>query len=269
MDVLILGCGYTGRRVAQRLRARGARVIATSRDPARLADLKAVGVEVHAFSVGEPLRAKLPAGLRVLHSIPVLSPPGGPVDPTPELLAGLRGHAVRVVYLSTTGVYGAAGVVDEHTPVAPETDANELRVEAEAAVRSGPWSSLILRPAAIYGPGRGIQEEMRRGRYLLAGDGSNWTSRIHVDDLAALAEAALASDLEGAYPLADDHPARAREVVAFCATLLGCPMPGSADPATLHTTRRTTRKVDGGAILRLLEVPLQYPDYQLGIRASL
>lgn len=37
MDILILGCGYTGRRVAKRFLARGAHVTASTRDPRKLA----------------------------------------------------------------------------------------------------------------------------------------------------------------------------------------------------------------------------------------
>ena len=110
---------------------------------------------------------------------------------------------------------------------------------------------------------------MHEGRYRLVGDGSNWTSRIHVDDLAAVAEAALASDHEGAFPVADDRPAPAREVASFVAGLLGCAMPEAADASAAHETLRTTRKVDGRAIRELLGVALRYPDYEVGIRASL
>jgi len=66
------------------------------------------------------------------------------------------------------------------------------RLAAEGPVMAGPWSWCVLRPAAIYGPGRGAHESIRIGRWRIAGDGSNYTSRIHVDDLAALAAAAVA-----------------------------------------------------------------------------
>ena len=36
LDILILGCGYTGQRVAKRFLAMGARVTATTRNPQRL-----------------------------------------------------------------------------------------------------------------------------------------------------------------------------------------------------------------------------------------
>lgn len=267
----ILGCGFTGIRVAKRLLARGLPVVATSRHPERLS---LPGARLLRVAMNEPetlaaLREVLPAGVRVLHSIPLLRGANGYVDPTPGLLECLPKTAARVVYLSTTGVYGAAVEVDEHTPPAPRTEREALRVSAEDVVRAGPWSSLVLRPAAIYGPGRGIHVSMRRGEFLLLGDGSNYVSRIHADDLAGLAEAALMTDLTGAWPVADLEPARSRDIAAFCASLLNVPMPGSAPPERLSETRRANRRVEGRAICRQLGVELRFPTFREGIPQAL
>lgn len=247
MDVVILGCGFTGQRVAQRFLARGAKVTATTRSPERLAGL---GAEVVRF---EQLR--VPKGALVLHSIP----PDGPA----RLFETLGDAPARVVYLSTTGVYGDAQAVDESTPVAPETPQHEARVAVEERVAAGPWSALTLRPAAIYGPGRGMQESIQRGTCRL---GDNFISRIHVDDLAAHAEAALLSDVTGAYPVADEEPCTATEIAEFCARLLGIPMPEAS--AAPRFGKPSNRRVDGSAIRRLLGVKLQYPSYRVGIPAS-
>jgi nucleoside-diphosphate-sugar epimerase len=272
--VLILGCGYTGRRVALRLLAQGVPVLATTRNPARLEEVAARGGRLLRLEVLEQqtllaLREAVPEAVRVLHSIPVVEGAEGPLDPTPRLLEVLSGRIRRLVYLSTTGVYGAAPVVDETTPVAPLGGRERLRVEAEQAVLGGDWSALVLRPAAIYGPGRGVHESIRLGRYRLAGDGANFVSRIHVDDLAAICEAALASEITGAYPVADEEPCTARQMAAFCADLLGLPVPEPTDPAALHRTRQVDRRVDGRAILRLLGLTLRYPSYRTGVPAAL
>lgn len=272
--VVILGCGYTGRRVAERLLARGAAVLCTTRNPLKLRDLAARGAAVVRLEVLEPatlaeLGRLAPAGARVLHSIPVIDSERGPFDPTPLLLEALEGRIERLVYLSTTGVYGAAATVDEKTPPTPTGGRERLRLEAERAVSSGNWSWLILRPAAIYGPGRGVHESLRAGRYRLAGGGENLVSRIHVDDLAAVAEAALDSTLTGAYPVADLEPCTAREMAEFCARLLGLPPPDSVDPAAAHRSRQVSRRVDGSAILRLLGLTLRYPSYRTGVPAAL
>jgi len=247
-DVLILGCGFTGRRIAARLLARGVRVTATTREPERLSGLGATVI-----TMGE-VREHLRPGTLVVHSIP----PDGHVDPQ-ELL----GEApARVVYLSSTAVYGEATVVDADTPVDGSTERARVRLEEEGKVGAGPWSSLILRPAAIYGPGRGVQESFRRGAYL-AGD--NYVSRIHVDDLAAHLEAGLFSDLTGAFPVADEEPCTSREIAEFCARLLELPFPGPSVAGRATGNRR----VDGSAIRRALGIELRYPSYRVGIPASL
>ena len=128
---------------------------------------------------------------------------------------------------------------------------------------------MILRPAAIYGPMRGVHSAMRQGRFRLARDGSNFVSRIQVDDLAALAVAALASSAAGAYPVADDEPCTSREIVEFCAQLLGLPLPGSVMESEVSETRRSDRQVNGSAIRRILGVDLKYASYRTGIPAAL
>ncbi len=261
--ILILGAGYTGWRVARLLAAQGHRVTATVRDPARFQPVPGVRC-VPLVLPGAEL--DVPEGCAVLHSIPVSDEP---YDSTAEIVELLRGHAARVVYLSTTGVYGRTQVVDEHTPPAPASESNKLRVLAEQMVLNGPWTGMVLRPAAIYGPGRGAHLSIPAGRFRLRGDGSNFVSRIHVDDLAAVAAAALLSGATGAWPVADGEPARSRDVAAFVCQLLGCAMPAAAGDAELHETRRADRQVDGHAVLELLGVGLKYPSFRQGIPASL
>ena len=272
--ILILGCGYTGYRVAQQLRKEGAAVTATTRRPNTppMLKLTEAGAKILRFDAADRttythLRRSVIPGTIVLHSLPVLRGPQGSFDPTPAVLELLGNHPSRMVHLS--GVYGDTRIVDETTPAAPATERQNLRLAAEKAVAAGPCPSLILRSAAIYGPGRGIHVRLREGRFKLLGDGSNHVSRIHVEDLASLVAAALCSDTAGAFPVADDEPCPSREIVAFCAELLGIPMPPSANIEELDETRRSDRRVDGRAIRRLLGVELKYPSYRVGIPAAL
>ena len=264
MTAVILGCGYTGERVARRMAARGARVICTSRDPERLSHVESV----------EPVRLELPdaaslgfipPGALVVHSIPPLD--GVPATELTHALGDRRPK--RVVYLSTTGVYGDQRDVDESTVPAPRHERDRQRLEAEQATISGPWSSIVLRPAAIYGPGRGIHVSMAEGRFKLVGAGENYVSRIHVDDLAAHVEAALLSDVQGAWPVADDHPCTSVEIARYCSDLLNVPMPPSVPEAGVHHTRRADRRVDGRVIRQRLGISLLHSSYRSGIPASL
>jgi nucleoside-diphosphate-sugar epimerase len=129
-------------------------------------------------------------------------------------------------------------------------------------------SSMVLRPAAIYGPGRGVHVSISENRYRLIGDGKNFVSRIHVDDLAAHVEEALLSDISGAWPVADEHPCTSREIAEYCAGILGVPLPGSVPAGEVHRTRRADRRVDGSAIRRALGIELLYPTYRDGIQAN-
>ena len=92
------------------------------------------------------------------------------------------------------------------------------------------------------------------------------TSRIHVEDLAAIIEAGLFADVQGAWPVADDAPCATAEIVRWCADLMhlegvgqeenaGKPMPG--------------RNVDGRKIREILGVELKYASWKTGILASL
>lgn len=247
--ILIVGAGYTGGRAAALLRAQGHTVVTTRREggdlPLTLPDT-------------EPLRKLDGDDWRVLWSVPEAAG-----------VEALAGKAARVVYLSTTGVYGDQRVVDERSEAGPTTERTRLRLAAEERVMAGPWSACVLRPAAIYGPGRGAHESIRVGRWKIAGDGSAYTSRIHVDDLAAIAAAAVLGELAGAWPVADAEPCTNGEITRFCCELLGVPLPESVPAGALDETRRADRRVDGRAVLRELSVTLRYPTYKIGVPAAL
>lgn len=272
MNVLILGCGFTGRRVAASLAGAGHTVLATSRRPERLA---LPGVRCLRLDLDDPaslaaVAAAVPEGVRMLVSIPLVQNSAGRwSDPTPRLLNALGPKPARVVYLSTTGVYGAQLHVDERSLPAPRNPREMLRVEAERAVLNGNWSSMVLRPAAIYGPHRGVHASMRRGTFRLPGDGSRFISRIHVDDLAAIASAALLSSHNGAWPVGDEEPCTSLEICHFISDLSGLPMPAPASPDSVSHTLRNNRRVDGRAVVRLLGIRLRYASYRTGIPACL
>ncbi len=226
---------------------RGVRVLATSRSPQKLE-----GVEWMELA---DVPARLARGALVLHSIPPEGSRG-----VVELLGD---KPARVVYLSSTAVYGAATVVNERTPVDASSERARARLEVESEVLGGGWPALVLRPAAIYGPGRGAQERVKGGEFNLS---DAVVSRIHVEDLATHVEAALVSTVTGAYPVADEEPCSSREITEFCAGLLGVPLPEHSS-ATARVSGN--RRVDGSAIQRLLGVRLRYPSYRSGIRAAL
>jgi nucleoside-diphosphate-sugar epimerase len=274
VQVLILGCGYTGERVARKLLAQGIEVSATSRDPDKFRDLGLGALKLIHMDLTVPETVNrlswdnfVKPGVRVLHSVP----PVNGTDPTPQLLAALGTKPERVVYISTTSVYGDAREVNHLTPAAPVLPSQTVRVAAEQAVLNGNAAGLCLRPAGIYGQGRGVHQRMLDGNYKMVEDGTNFLSRIHVEDLAEHCVAALLrpEPLTGAYPVADAAPCSSLEIVEFCAQLLNLPMPPRIAAKDAHETQRVHRKVDGSYIRELLGIELKYPSYREGIRASI
>jgi nucleoside-diphosphate-sugar epimerase len=259
--------------VASRLLARGTRVIAADRNTSAIAALAAAGAMAVAFDALRPATwsglmsavanlgpANLGPDYAVLLSIPPLV--GEREEVTAALLLALPRPA-RVVYLSSTAVYGEISAVDETTPPRAGVD-QSARLAVEHVVAGGSWSWMELRAAAIYGPDRGLHvAEGSAPRHV--NDPHRVVSRIHVDDLAACCEAALAASETGAFPVADLEPASATEIAAFCASL------GLVPPALSEGSeagRRPARRADGRALFRTLGVSLSYPSYREGIRAA-
>lgn len=252
---IILGLGFTGSRLARRLLRRGVEVFAAVRGTDRFPELADSGVQLVELAGPMPL----PRNTALAHLIPPLTEPENPA--LRETIQKLVPK--RVVYVSSTGVYGGQTEVDWDTPAEPNDERGRLRLEEERWIAAGPWTSLILRAAAIYGPGRGVHTAIREGR-MPRGAGSGIVSRIHVDDLAAIVEAGLFSDVQGAWPVADDAPCSSAEIAAWCAQLnqiepvagyenLGKPVSG--------------RRVNGTKIRKILGVELRYPSWQAGIAA--
>ena len=145
----------------------------------------------------------------------------------------------------------------------PNDERGRLRLAEEQWISSGPWTSLVLRAAAIYGPGRGVHTALRQGK-APRGTGSGVVSRIHVEDLAALIEAGIFSDVEGAWPVADDEPCSTAEIAEWLAEIEGIKRNDSASTVYTHG-----RRVDGRKIRELLAIELVYRSWRTGIPASI
>lgn len=246
---VVLGCGYVGERLAARLAAGGERVIATTRRADRAAELVARGIETRVADGYD----WIPDDAIVVDSIPTPHPPPP--------------YGRRTIYLGSTGVYprGDGGWVDEDTPVGPDGERGRARLAHERALRDAGRPFVILRIAAIYGPGRGVTERMRSGTYRIFGDGSHWVSRIHADDLVSVIVAAgsIATPPRDTYCVADDEPTTARAYADAIAAQLGLPPPPSVpvssvtpDVAELVLTNRRVRNL---RMKRDLGITLAFP----------
>jgi tryptophan 2,3-dioxygenase len=276
-DWAILGCGYVGTRLARALLADGHRVRVCARNTARLEPLAAAGAQVHALDA-KKLRAFGPAlyGLSapvVVYSIPPVPglPPGEPLRRAAE--AAASAGAKRFVYLSSTAVYGETehgATVDEDSAIAIGDAEAGPRIAEESAVDSARLAGLhtiILRLAAIYGPGRGVRERLKKGDYQLVDEGIHYFSRVHADDIVGILRAAVEKAPSGAlYCVADDHPSTQKEYADWLAARLGLPAPPSVPSLASGKPRRAVRnrKVSNARCKRELDYTFRYPTYREG-----
>ncbi len=254
----------------------------TTRDAESLSEIEALGVAPVLFDGAAPdwaVSDQLRRADRVLVSIP----PDMARDPVlRHFRAGLASLNPRsVVYLSTVGVYGDhdGAWVDEETECRPASERSRLRLEAEAGWRRFAEETsvpvAIVRLGGIYGRGRGPFEKIRRGTARRVVRPGQVFNRIHVDDIAAIVEAAFEKRAEGIFNGVDDEPAPPEDVLALAANMLGVLPPPEVrfENADLTPMARSfygeSKRVRNDKIKRELGVKLAYPTYREGLSAVL
>lgn len=292
--ILLLGGGYTLQRVAERLPS-GSFVI-TSRNIEKCNIWKQQGWHACPAAVDEResverVFGQFPELSVVVDSVPPLrswrgEENQGEIQATggvENVLRALRNTKVeRVVYLSTTGVFGVrdGSWVEESTPAMPWNPQGAARLACEELYRQGTvamkgasrrLTSVSLRLPAIYGSDRGLLHSLRSGTYTLVGDGSQWTNRIHVNDLADIIVRCI--EYKGVLPsvlcVNDDYPSQARDVVSYVCTREGLPLPPSVSPDEVLKrgayTMLSNQRVRNVMMKSVLNVSLRYPSYREGI----
>jgi nucleoside-diphosphate-sugar epimerase len=238
MHGLIVGCGYLGRRVAQLWLDAGHKVSALTRSSETAAQFSDAGIHPILGDVTRPdTLGALPAADVLLFAVGY-DRSAGPsqrevyVQGLQSTLAALHGRVGRVLYVSSTSVYGQTdgSWVDEESVTEPQTESGCICLEAERLLNnwaaSTGMSRLILRLAGIYGPKRLLAriEGLRRGEPL-AGRPDAWLNLIHVDDAAHVAAAYSQTSHTGVILVCDDQPVMRVEFYSHLARLLGAPAP--------------------------------------------
>ncbi len=237
--LLIIGCGDVGMRLIPLLRSRF-RVFALTSQSERLSELRSAGVIPILGNLDSPQSLYRLKGLAdiVVHLAP--PPLQGSIDQrTRNLVAILPRHG-RLVYVSTTGVYGdcKGAYFDETRPVAPVNARAERRVDAERVLRR--WARhhegklSILRVPGIYAADRLPLERLRQGTPALLDSDDVYTNHIHADDLAQIIALALfrAQPLR-VYHTVDDSALKMGDYFDQVATAFKLPLPPRVPRAEL------------------------------------
>jgi nucleoside-diphosphate-sugar epimerase len=286
---LIFGCGYLGARVAQLWRESGTEIQAVTRSPSRADEFRRRGLSAVIADITQPASLRsLPIVDAVLFAVGFDRNAGPDIhavyaDGLQNVLAALPSSVSRVIYISTTGVYGPAGGewVDEQTPPDPQRDGGKASLAAEEVLRRHPLGrrSVILRLAGIYGPGRVPYLDKLRAGEPLAVPSAGWLNLIHVDDAARIVVAAdqwaaAQSDDSGPhiFCVSDGVPAVRGDYYAEVARLIGAPPPTFTNPpadSPAAARAGADRRVSNEKMSRVLGIELQYPTYREGLAAIL
>lgn len=281
--MLIIGCGYMGRRVIERAGDRSD-ISGLVRSADSAARIEALGARALLGDLDSEALPALPSrDAQVLYLAP--PPPTGTTDSRLArfLAATARdGEPARIVYLGTTGVYGDCHGewVDESRPARPGVDRARRRWDAEQQLRAWRERSggelVILRVAGIYGPGKLPLARLKKGLPMIAEADAPWTNRIHADDLATVLLAALEKGHDGeVYNACDGHPGNMADYFNRVADLAGLPRPPVIDRAQageqlsvgLLSYLAESRRLSNRKLLDELGVRLRYPSLDEGLPA--
>ncbi len=276
MQAIVAGTGYTGARI---LAALAGSVGINRQSPA---DVEPQDFFVRDLDQDSVAAIVLNEPGAMIYSIPPAVEPASKTR-LERLLDSIRPELQRVVYLSTTGVYGdqQGKLTDETTELSPANARAKRRLADEQRLleygNKHDCDIIILRVPGIYGPGRLGVDRIQSGTVFIDESDAHPGNRIHVEDLVRLSIAALnPSTPAGIYNVGDgDH----RSSIAFATTvakLAGLDPPKTVSRKTANETfseirlsfLRESRILDTTKMLEVLGKP-RHSNSADGIRASL
>ena len=233
MGLTIVGCGYLGEVVARQLQPRRPtlQLTLTTTVIERHAELTALADQLLLCEATDP--AQLLAALQQTHTALFCFAPRGNRQVNADgyrqtfvdsfrclrsLLTELP-HLRQIIYTGSCSVYGDANGdwIDESTAPAAGTEHGAVLLESEGLLsdmEDGKRRVCILRLAALYGPGRELDDRLKglAGKER-TGDGRSFSNWIHVHDAAGAVIAAMDGAWSGIVNVVNDEPIRVRDLV--------------------------------------------------------
>lgn len=280
MKKLILGCGYLGQRVAQAWLDNKHQVLAVTRSSERAAAMRESGIFPIVGDVTEGIDLGDCTDVDTLLFAVGFDRGSGKairdvyVDGLRRVIEGLPELPRRMIYISSTGVFGQndGQFVDEQSPCEPTREGGKACLAAEELLRQHKIGSrtIILRLAGIYGPHR-----LPKLRDVVAGKPlsvtpNGYLNLIHVDDAAAVV---LAAEQQLALPemllVSDGHPVLRQDFYEELAQQTNSPLPNFDQPtldASSNSRAMTDKRIDCSRLRQLLEFTYRFPNYRNGLQ---
>lgn len=232
-QVLIVGCGDIGQRLAQCLPQDAYDVTGLRRNPPD--DLPYLRYQACDVTNAEELAEVLwqDFAVIVISMTPSERSDAGYekayVQTCRNVVKGLSAQSLTprlVIFVSSTAVYGQldGSWVDECSPTLPEGFSGQRLLEAEAVIQNSGYTNTIVRFSGIYGPDRNrLIEQVKQTR---ASGSTHFTNRIHADDCARSLAHVIELNRKGEklqpiYLATDSTPAPMLDVVTWLAEQMG------------------------------------------------
>lgn len=282
--VLIIGCGYLGRRVAARWLDQQADVSALTRSTSRATELQQLGLQPLIGDVTDRQSlANLPEVDIVLHAVgfdrtAAPSKRSVYVDGLQNVLDVMATRCECFLHVSSTSVYAqqAEEWVDENSACEATDESGCICRDAEqliqrAAAEHSHLRCHVLRLSGIYGPQRLLSRiEAIQAGTPLPGPSDSWLNLIHVDDAAqAVLAAADRGQPNQTYLVSDDRPIQRHEYYALLAKLLHAPEPTFDTTAIARHTKGRGKRCCNRRLREQLGVPLTFPTIDAGLPHAL
>lgn len=245
-DIGVLGCGWLGRPLAAELVRRGYSVHGSTTSVDKLPLLEEAGIVPFLIDTHADFSDAARRFWEVRTLIITVPPKKGAYRETfPSLIAHIKKAGIRqVLFCSSISVYGkATGLVDETTPLQPDTGSARDIVDAERLLRENLPDTTVLRFGGLVGPERHPITYLAGRKDIPDGDAP--INLVHLEDCIGSIFAILTQDHWGkTYNIVPPfHPSK-KDYYVQKAEEFGLPAPTFLDGGAEH------RIVDGSRISR-------------------
>jgi nucleoside-diphosphate-sugar epimerase len=209
----IVGCGYVGQAAALYWKQKGHHIAVTTRQPERVAFLQSLADSVTVLNSGalETFVSQQEALLISVAPDRFSDYASTYLHTAKQIAEQARDSDLKhLFYTSSTSIYGDYGGawIDEITPLKHDHENGKILSETEQVLLGCTSKDLkvcILRLGEIYGPGREIENRLRRMQnQSFAGTGHSYTNLVHLTDIVMALDFALQHNLNGIYNLCND-----------------------------------------------------------------
>ncbi len=273
-NLLIVGCGDIGRRVATLYDTQTINGVVSSQESKKICEQ--VNITTTIINLDKFYSSEQFPALKDLNIFYFAPPPiTGKTDPRfTQFLKVVGSQPKRIVLISTTGVYGDSqgDWIDENTPTSPKVDRAHRRLSAEQSLQQ--WAEenkrefMILRVPGIYAQDRLPLSRLKKGLAVVNESEAGWTNRIHADDLAQACKAAMECEQKNQIiNVTDGNPSSITDYFNHVADYTGLQRPPQISLQEAEETLsegmvsylKESRRIKNDKMLSILKVTLKYP----------